>query len=176
MDALHHIAKENLALSKRIKILLVGSGTEETVLREQAAKNGIAEQVIFAGAVSHREAARYMKALDVFVLPSRTMPNWKEQFGRVIIEAMACAIPVIGSDSGEIPNLIRATGGGLVFRERDVTDLAAKMVELCQETQKRVDLGARGARAVAEHYSLDAVASRLHTIFRDTIGSYKPAT
>jgi len=47
-----------------------------------------------------------MNSLDVLVLPSRSRSFWKEQFGRVLIEAMACGVPVIGSSSGEIPNVI----------------------------------------------------------------------
>ena len=65
-------------------------------------------------------AAGYAQ-LDVLVLPSHTTPTWKEQFGRVIVEALWCGVPVVGSDSGEIPWLIELTGGGLVFPEGDPT-------------------------------------------------------
>ena len=68
-------------------------------------------------------AAGYAQ-LDVLVLPSHTTPTWKEQFGRVIVEALWCGVPVVGSDSGEIPWLIGLTGGGLVFPEGDSEALA----------------------------------------------------
>ena len=58
---------------------------------------------------------------DMLVLPSLTRPNWKEQFGRVLIEAMACGVPVIGSDSGEIPNVIG--DAGLIFPEGNIPAL-----------------------------------------------------
>ena len=65
------------------------------------------------------------------MLPSRAMPNWQEQFGRVLIEAMACAVPVVGSDSGEIPNVIG--DAGLVFPEDDVEALAQQLQRLSDE-------------------------------------------
>ena len=66
----------------------------------------ISGQVLQIGFVPHEETPRYLAAFDLLVLPSETQPNWKEQFGRVIVEALACGVPVIGSDSGEIPNLV----------------------------------------------------------------------
>ena len=68
--------------------------------------------------------------LDVLVLPSRTTPTWKEQFGRVIVEALWCGVPVVGSDSGEIPWLIGLTGGGLMFPEGDHAALAGGSTRL----------------------------------------------
>ena len=62
------------------------------------------------------QVAVEMRKLHALVLPSRTTPRWKEQFGRVLIEAMACGVPPVGSDSGEIPHVI--DDAGLVFRGR----------------------------------------------------------
>ena len=67
------------------------------------------------------EVPAVLRALDVLVLPSLTTPSWKEQFGRVLQEAMACAIPVVGSDSGEIPHVIG--DAGLVTPEGDAAAL-----------------------------------------------------
>ena len=84
----------------------------------------------FTGYIPHDEAARYLASFDVLVLPSETQPNWKEQFGRVVIEAMACGTPVVGSDSGAIPRLIESTGGGLIFHE-GVPQHLADQLRLC---------------------------------------------
>ena len=75
-----------------------------------------------------RELPQVMNALDTLVLPSRTTPRWKEQFGRVIIEAQACERPVVGSASGAIPEVIGEAG--LVFPERDAKALAGALLEL----------------------------------------------
>ena len=78
---------------------------------------GSGERLTFLGYVPHEDVPSYLAHLDLVVLPSETQPNWKEQFGRILIEAMACGTPVLGSDLAEIPSVIRTTGGGRVFAE-----------------------------------------------------------
>jgi glycosyltransferase involved in cell wall biosynthesis len=79
----------------------------------------------YLGPLPMERVADFYRSLDVLVVPSRTMPNWKEQFGRVIIEAWACGCLVIGSDSGEIPYLI--DDERYIFAEGDVAMLTAKL-------------------------------------------------
>ena len=152
-------------LPQSVKLLLVGSGVEEAPLRALAKERGVTERVVFAGAVPHNQADRYMRCLDVLVLPSRTMPHWKEQFGRVLIEALACHIPVVGSDSGEIPNVIRDTGGGLVFDEGSAAGLAKCLNELVASSERRNELAQTGATAVHDRYTFEAVARQLRAVF-----------
>jgi quercetin dioxygenase-like cupin family protein len=89
--------------------------------------------------------------LDALVLPSLTRPNWKEQFGRVLVEAMACGVPVVGSDSGEIPRVIGQAG--LSFPEGDAGALRASLAELMGSERRRAELGARGRIRVLEFIS-----------------------
>ena len=152
-----------------LTILIVGTGSEELALKQQAQKLEIDSHFIFAGAVPHNQAGEYMNCMDIFVLPSLTMPNWKEQFGRVIIEAMACGVPVVGSDSGQIPILINETGGGLVFKEDHAEDLAAKLSRLLDDSEERVQLGKTGQEAVRASYTYEAVAQQLHGILREAV-------
>jgi len=154
-----------------LRLLLVGSGPEEASLRERAALGGVGNRIIFAGSVPHEEAALYLQAMDVFVLASRTRPNWKEQFGRVLIEAMACGVPVVGSDSGEIPNLIRATGGGLVFPEGDASSLSERLRTLFADECKRRTLGETGAQSARGSYSCEAVADRLYEHLQNAVAT-----
>jgi len=152
--------------------LIVGSGVQENALRQQAREAGIAEKVIFTGAVSHGEAPHYMSCLDIFVLPSRTTPSWKEQFGRVIIEALASGIPVVGSDSGQIPHLIRETGGGMVFPEGDSHALASVLRDLMVNPAERTRLATVGAETVQQRFTCEAVAQQL----RDVLQAQVPHT
>lgn len=160
-----------LALLKdaSVKLLMVGAGPEEEALRAQARQLGIEAQIVFTGAVSHQEAPYLMSCMDLFVLPSLTTAFWKEQFGRVIIEALACGIPVVGSDSGEIPNLIRRTGGGLIFPEGDATALSQHLQTLVASPEERRRLAALGQTAVHEHYTCEAVAKRLRSLCAEVI-------
>jgi glycosyltransferase involved in cell wall biosynthesis len=102
--------------------------------------------------------------LDVLVLPSHTTPTWKEQFGRVLIEALWCDVPVVGSDSGEIPWLIGLTGGGLTFPEGDREALAARLVELRQAPELRRRLAATGRASVDRLFSVPAATDQLERL------------
>jgi L-malate glycosyltransferase len=99
--------------------------------------------------------------LDVLVLPSRTTPTWKEQFGRVIVEALWCNVPVVGSDSGEIPHVIELTGGGLIFREGDPEMLAERLRTLRAAPVLRRELAATGRQAVERLFAVPAATDPL---------------
>jgi glycosyltransferase involved in cell wall biosynthesis len=95
------------------------------------------------------------------VVPSETQPNWKEQFGRVITEAMAAGTPVIGSDSGEIPNLIRKADGGLIFPERNASEFAKSLRTLMTQKELRRKYSENGRKWVEREVSLAAVAKKM---------------
>ena len=142
------------------RLAMVGSGEFKERFDAEAAELGLSKRIVHAGFVPHEQAPRYLSAFDVLVLPSETQPNWKEQFGRVVIEALACGTPVVGSDSGEIPNLIRDTGGGLVFKERQPQELADRLATMIRDRSLRATLAATGGQAVAARYSLPAIAGK----------------
>jgi glycosyltransferase involved in cell wall biosynthesis len=125
---------------------------------------GIAKRVTFASPVPSMEMPRFMSALDVLVLPSRTRPNWKEQFGRVLIEAMACGVSVIGSDSGEIPSVIGEAG--LVFRQDDVEDLRRCLLSLYDHAL-RLRLAREGRARVMAHYTQAHIAAETRQVYLD---------
>jgi glycosyltransferase involved in cell wall biosynthesis len=143
-------------------LLCIGSGPLATLCRNTPG-------VVVAEGLQHAEVPAYLAAVDVLVLPSITTKFWREQFGRALIEAMACEIPVVGSDSGEIPNLIRETGGGLVVREGDPSDLAVAILRLLQDSLLYRNLARRGREGVLRRYSLEAVSVRLEDIFHQLI-------
>jgi glycosyltransferase involved in cell wall biosynthesis len=105
--------------------------------------------------------------MDVLVLPSRTTPTWAEQFGRVLVEALWCGVPVVGSDSGEIPWVIETTGGGLVFPEGDVATLAETLAQLRREPELREQLARTGRASVEALFGVQAVGQRLESVMRE---------
>jgi len=111
-------------------------------LKEQLAARGLNERLVFFDA-KHAEMPDYMNAADVVVLPSISTPKWKEQYGRVLPEAMACGKIVVGSDSGAIPELIGE--GGLIFPEGNVAALSATLRGLMQA--KEAELASMRERA-----------------------------
>lgn len=155
--------------SSEINLLFVGSGPFEEPLKRRVQELNKADQVRFLPAQPLEGLPSIMNALDVLVLPSRTTESWKEQFGRVIIEAHACQTPVIGSSSGAIPDVIGA--GGLVVRERDPSALAAAMMRMASSPEQRAEMGRHGRAQVEEHYTWERVAKRMHTIYSTLLAS-----
>jgi glycosyltransferase involved in cell wall biosynthesis len=109
----------------------------------------------------HERMAEAYAEMDVLVLPSRSTPTWQEQFGRVMVEAMWCGVPVIGSDSGEIPWVISTTGGGLLYPEGDTAALYDRIERLRSEEGLAAHLAAEGRQAVQRQFGVEAVAARL---------------
>jgi glycosyltransferase involved in cell wall biosynthesis len=144
-------------------LLFMGDGPFKAALEEQAQKAGRAAQVVFLPGRSLERLPEVMSALDVFLLPSRTTKRWKEQFGRVIIEAQSCGTPVIGSDSGAIPAVVGQ--GGIVVPERDPQALARAMNELAQNPVRRRTLGAIGRDQVVERHSWERVAEKMWGVY-----------
>lgn len=143
------------------KLVLIGKGEFEEGFRALLAKDGLADRAEFLGYVPHDRTPEYLSAFDLLVLPSETQPNWKEQFGRVITEAMACGTAVAGSDSGEIPRLIEASQGGVIFPERDAQAFAGALREMILQPGLRQDCAARGMSWTRDHVSLRAIAGKM---------------
>jgi glycosyltransferase involved in cell wall biosynthesis len=108
-----------------------------------------------------------MNAIDVLVLPSRTTPRWKEQFGRVLIEAQSCATPVIGSDSGAIAEVIG--DAGIVFPEGNAPAIAHAIEQLQADPQRRERLGQLGRKRVLEQFTWQRVANRMRDVYRKVL-------
>jgi len=142
------------------RCVLVGSGPYETELRAVAADLGINERVIFVGFVPHEEAPGWFSLFDLFVLPSETRPKWKEQFGRVVVEANACGTAVIGTDSGEIANVVKSTGGGLIVPEGDSATLSQTILALMGDPIHMQELARQGIRSAREQYDQRCLAQR----------------
>jgi glycosyltransferase involved in cell wall biosynthesis len=145
------------------RLQILGSGGEKQSLMAQARHLGLSANVTFGGWLPSLRMPAFYRQLDALVLPSRSRPNWIEQFGRVLIEAMACGVPVIGSDCGEIPHVIG--DAGLVFPEDDVAALRACLVRLMREPETASRLMKAGRERVLEQYTQASVAARTATVY-----------
>jgi glycosyltransferase involved in cell wall biosynthesis len=105
--------------------------------------------------------------MDVLVLPSRTRPHWKEQLGRVLIEAMACEVPVVGSRSGAIPDVIG--DAGLLFPEGDVARLREAIDRLLGDEGYGRDLAARGRRRAETEFSWARITAKTRDVWRQAL-------
>ncbi len=151
------------------RVQLFGTGPEEPALRSQAQDLGIQDLVEFHGHLDIGSMPERYRDMDVCALPSLTTPRWKEQFGRVLIEAMACGVPIVGSDSGEIPNTLGGAGedrGGLTFPEGDAAALAKRLDTLYREPALRRQLGAQGRQRVLREFSHERIAAKTVLMYR----------
>jgi glycosyltransferase involved in cell wall biosynthesis len=148
-------------LEAPVELLLLGDGELRASLEGQPIPGS---QVRVVDDLSHARMASGYAQIDVLALPSHTTPIWKEQFGRVIVEALWCGVPVVGSDSGEIPWLIETTEGGLIFAEHDVAALAERLTELRNSPERRRELAERGRGAVERLFSVPAATDALERL------------
>ncbi len=156
-----------LRASQRIlqsKLLMIGSGEGEQLVDQLAVALCMTEFMQRIPSVAEREVPDYLRQMDVLVLPSETTPGWQEQLGRVLIEAMAMGVPVIGSDSGAIPETIG--GAGLVFHEGDVDDLTAKLKRIREDHMLRAELAAKGRRRAEERFTWERFAEALVACYK----------
>ena len=146
---------------------LLGDGPERGRLADTARELGIDGRVRFLGRVPSTQAAQFYRTLDVLVLPSLSRPNWVEQFGRVLTEAMACGVPVIGSRSGEIPWVVG--DAGLIFPEGDAGALASILSGLAGDPAQRAALAAAGRTRVLSHFTQAQVAAETAAVYREML-------
>ena len=149
------------------KLLIVGQGEDKPYFQKTAETLGISEQVVWIDAVPPEEVPAYINCMDTLVLPSRTTAGWVEFFGRVLIEGMACEVPVIGSDSGEIPHVI--DDAGLIFHEADADALAERIGQIANNTSLRNDLVARGLTRI-EDFTWETIAERTYQVYQELFG------
>lgn len=149
------------------RLHIAGDGPMLPQLRRLATDLGISDRVRFDGPIPSGQVAAYLREMDVLVMTSRTLPNWKEQFGRVLVEGMACGLPVVGSDSGEIPNVVG--DAGLIVHEEDIDGLRRALLQLVQDDALRRELGQRARRRVLAHYTQRQIAAETVEVYREMI-------
>jgi glycosyltransferase involved in cell wall biosynthesis len=151
-------------LPAEVRVHIVGAGPERARLARLAAELGVASRVDWTPLAPSAMMPGLIAGFDCLVLPSRTRPNWKEQFGRVLIEAMACGVPVVGSTSGELPNVIGEAG--CLFAEGDASALAEQLRQLWQQPALRARLAALGRERVLARYTQRQVAEATLALYR----------
>jgi len=168
---------ESLAGLKKLpwKWLLVGQGKLRSHLEQKCIEWGISDRIVWIESVSHEAIPPYINLMNCLVLPSQTSykfktlttVGWKEQFGHVLIEAMACKIPVIGSDCGEIPHVIG--DAGLIFPEGNAEKLRECLQQLMWRPEFAADLGDRGYHRAMTNYTNQALAEQLLDFYKELL-------
>jgi glycosyltransferase involved in cell wall biosynthesis len=151
------------------RLRLIGGGPLRADLAALAARLNIRDRVIWSAQAPSAQMPAFYRQLDVLALPSLTRPNWKEQFGRVLVEAMASGVAVVGSDSGAIPDVIG--DAGLVVPEGKTAALAGALRRLRDDPALRAELAARGRARVLAHFTHAQVAEATVNLYRQMLAS-----
>ncbi len=151
---------------------ILGSGPYLVAARAAAEARGVAQRIRWERGVASTEMPERLRSFDAVVLPSLTRSNWKEQFGRVLVEAMACGVPVIGSDSGEIPKVVG--DAGMMVPEGSVVALRDAMAAVRDNGRLRSKLSKAGRERVLACYTHRRIAEQTVAVYRDVVA--QPAT
>jgi glycosyltransferase involved in cell wall biosynthesis len=149
------------------RALFVGGGPELSTLQAFAAAHP--GRVAIATDVPHDSVPAYLQAMDLLCAPSRTTPAWREQFGRMLIEGMAAGVPVIASNSGEIPHVVADTG--ILLPEDDVAEWARTLETLLRDEPARASLRCKGLGRARAEFAWPHIAARHLRFFDELIAS-----
>ncbi|RAU82992.1 glycosyltransferase [Pontibacter arcticus] len=149
-----------------VHLTIIGTGPYQTELQKILKRNHIENQVKFLGGVSSTDVAEHIASFDTLILPSLTGKKWKEQFGRVLPEAMACKVAVIGSSSGEIPNVIG--NAGLVFEEGNVAE-CKKCINSLLNSETLHTYQEKGYQRALAYYTQESIVDQTIKVYKEIV-------
>jgi len=147
------------------RALFVGAGPMEQCLRDWGSQYN--DRVKVLTEVTHSEVPDYLNAMDVLCAPSQTTARWREQFGRMLIESFACGVPVLASDSGEIPYV--AQDAAIVVGETDTAKWIEELGRLLENPSLRSNLSAAGLERARTEYAWPHIARKHLTFFDELV-------
>jgi glycosyltransferase involved in cell wall biosynthesis len=164
------IMKSLDAIDSPWRALFVGGGPMEGALRSWAERHD--GRVRIATDVGHDQVSAHLNAMDLLAAPSQTQAVWREQFGRMATEAFACGVPVVASDSGEIPYVV--ADAGLIVGEHDVEGWRKGLADLIDSPSRRAEFRARGLDRVRAEFAWPVIARQHLEFFEEVLAA--PAT
>lgn len=159
-------------LRSRLRLLLVGEGPDRAKLEALVVSLGLQEYVTFAGGVPHDEVPAWLNRLDIYVAASRLD---SESFGVAIIEASSCELPVVVTNVGGLPEVVRDGVTGLVVPKNDPTALSSAIARLVKHESVRFDMGKAGRELVKREYEWGKCVERMLQCYEATICAHSEA-
>ena len=148
-------------------LLMVGEGPERSSAQALARRLGLQDRVRFLGT---QESVQELAAMaDVFLLPSEL-----ESFGLSALEAMACGVPVVGSDSGGLPEVVKDGETGYLLPVGEVEAMASRVIDILRDEERRGRMGAAGRRRAEELFGADRIETQYERYYEKIQGSEKP--
>ncbi|MFC1771049.1 glycosyltransferase family 4 protein [Candidatus Margulisiibacteriota bacterium] len=145
-------------------LLLVGDGELREEVERLIVENNWQGRVVLCGEVQQKEVPGLMRAADCFVLASRTMPHWIDTFPLVTVQAMACGVPVVASDSASLPWQLGKDA--LIFPEGNIIKLKENIMKLAKDASFRRDLAERGRKRSLRNFCVKGITENFDRILK----------
>jgi N-acetyl-alpha-D-glucosaminyl L-malate synthase BshA len=162
LDAVRVLERVNRELP--VRLLMIGDGPERAAAHALARRLGVTERVRFLG--QHEATAEITAMSHVFLIPSEL-----ESFGLPALEAMACAVPVIGTDAGGLPELVLHGETGYLLPVGDTEQMASRALEILQDEERRREMGQAGRRRAAALFGVDRIVSRYEEYYQRVLSA-----
>jgi len=145
-------------------LVMIGDGPDRPAAEEEARMLGVENSVSFLGKLD--QIAPLLAAADLFLLPSQS-----ESFGLSALEALASGVPVIGTNAGGLPEVIRDGETGVLCAVGDIPGMAAAALEILQDRKRWSEMSKLGAADARERFSRDAIVTKYESLYRKSLPS-----
>ncbi|MEL6930512.1 MAG: glycosyltransferase [Cyanobacteria bacterium J06600_6] len=157
-------------LAAKLRLMLVGDGYQRQELEALVKKLNLEAVTTFVGAVPHQQVPDYLNQMDIYVAASRLD---SESFGVAVLEASACALPVVVSDAGGLPEVVIDGVTGYIAPKEDVAATAIAIEKLIARDSERDRLGKAGRNLVLEKYVWSENVELMYEIYEQLLAKYK---
>ncbi|HNW97300.1 MAG TPA: glycosyltransferase [Bacteroidales bacterium] len=161
IKAFAKLKEKNKGLS--LKLLIVGSGSCEQEYKNLVKELGIKPDVIFTGYVDHCDIVKYYNNIDVFVVSSI-----RESFGVSVLEASACELPVVVTDTGGLPEVVEKNKTGMIVPVKDIDEIVNALELLISSEKLRIDMGESGRKHVIKSYDWSKNVQAMINMYKKT--------
>ncbi|WP_230740895.1 glycosyltransferase [Methanooceanicella nereidis] len=151
--------------TRNIKILIAGSGPEKDNMAKIIKDLAIDRQVSLIGSFSYEQVPKLYNVSDAFILPSITAPWWQEQFGMVLVEAMASRLPVISTLSGSIPEVLG--DGGILIQPDDPFSIYREIKNIMTDKAYRERLKFSARERAVEEFSINKISKMIGSVYSE---------
>jgi len=171
-DLLYSIKKILITRSElkaKLKLIIAGDGPEKKSLIKEISRLDLKNNVIFLGKIEYEKTPELYNIADVFILPSNPTKIWDEQFGMVLIEAMACGIPIISTQCGSIPEVVGDSA--ILVSPHDFVELSNALAKLIDDAELRKNLRIKGIKRAKLLYDSNKTSLKLNKIYKNLLDS-----
>ncbi len=151
------------------RLLIIGEGEYKSYLHQLAGNEEVSDRVEFMGAKPHNELVHYYQSCDILVLPSLSNKTGTESLGLVLIEGMACGLPVVGTRVGGIPSIINNRENGILVEQKNSDELADAINFLLDHPKESKRMGINASNFARNNFSWDKVSGQFNELYSELL-------